>query len=211
MYWRIKRLVRRIIGDPPVLLEEMPLAPGLFNYYRALIATGHKRVKGGWEYDGKFYPDYLTVGGAIFGIVRTAKKYCSGTGVDIGASAWPFPGAVPIDPSYGPGATTISDIPPNSQDYVFSSHTLEHIADWQSALKEWISKVRPGGLLFIYLPHPDCGLWRKENPFMARHHAWVPTPQIVKEAITGSGCMIIDFDDGPDMMQSFFVCAKKDS
>lgn len=206
----IRRGIRRLIGDPPILLEEMPNAPGLFHHYRSLLATGHKRAAGGWEYEGKFYPDYLTVGGAVFGALRTAKKYCQGQGIDVGASAWSFPGAVAIDPALGPTAPRIEDIPPASQDYVFSSHTLEHIADWRSALRDWVSKLRPGGVLFLYLPHPECGLWRMENPFMATLHKWVPTPEVVKQGVRDAGCTIIDADDGPDVMYSFFVCATRD-
>ena len=198
-----------MIGDPETLLEEMPDSPDLFRSYRALIATGHKRVSGGWEYNNRFYPDYLTMGGAVFGAFRVAEKYCKGKGLDIGASYWPFPGATAIDTAYGPGKTALSDIPEGSQDYVFSSHTLEHIAQWQKALESWVGKLRKGGTLFLYLPHPECWLWRKENPFMARHHAWVPAPEIVKKALTNMGCTIMAFDDDPDVMQSFFVCGRK--
>ena len=38
---------------------------------------------------------------------------------------------------------------------VFSSHLLEHIEDWQSALREWWRLVKPGGYLVLYLPHRD--------------------------------------------------------
>jgi SAM-dependent methyltransferase len=204
---RFKRAVRRLIGDPAVRLEEMPNCPYLFHFYRDLIATGHKRVQGGWEFNGHYYPDFLTVGGAIYFIRKKAQEHCRGKGLDIGAGAWPFPGSTAIDTLYGPDSTKLSDIPDNSCDYVFSSHTLEHIKDWDQALTEWISKIRPGGTLFIYLPHPDCWLWRKENPFMAQYHEWVPTPSVVKEAIERHGCRIVDHDDGPDVMYGFYVAA----
>lgn len=38
---------------------------------------------------------------------------------------------------------------------VFSSHTLEHLVDWQSALREWWRLVKVGGHLIMYLPHRD--------------------------------------------------------
>ena len=38
---------------------------------------------------------------------------------------------------------------------VFSSHLLEHIVDWQAALREWWRLVKPGGHLILYLPHRD--------------------------------------------------------
>jgi ADP-heptose:LPS heptosyltransferase len=40
-------------------------------------------------------------------------------------------------------------------DTVFSSHTLEHIEDYQAALAEWWRLVAPGGHLIVYLPHRD--------------------------------------------------------
>jgi hypothetical protein len=207
---RLKSLIRRAIGDPPRLLEEMPNAPGLFQTYRDLIATGHERVEGGWKYQGKFYPDYLTVGGAVFGILPKAQEFCQGRGLDVGGGLWPFPGSTPIDTASGPGtANKLSDIPDGSQDYVFSSHTLEHIADWRDALAVWVAKVKPGGILFLYLPHPECGLWRKENPFMAQHHAWIPTPEVVRDAVEKSGFTILSSNDKPDLMYSFHVCGKK--
>jgi len=42
-----------------------------------------------------------------------------------------------------------------SMDFVYSSHTLEHIEDYQAALREWWRVVKPGGYLILYLPHRD--------------------------------------------------------
>ena len=205
----VRRVVRRLVGDPPVLLEEMPLCPALFHYYRQLLTTGHQRVAGGWKYEGRFYADYLTIGGACFGAVRTAQKWCQGDGIDVGAGAWPFPGARPIDPGSYPNGLKLEDIEAGSQDYVFTSHTLEHIKDWGGFCGVLAEKLKPGGILFTYLPHPECGLWRMENPFMRQYHEWVPEPAVVKQGLISVGLEIVDFDDGPDVMMSFFVCARK--
>ncbi len=40
-----------------------------------------------------------------------------------------------------------------SQDFVFSSHLLEHIDDYAGALKEWWRVIKTGGYLALYLPH----------------------------------------------------------
>ncbi len=40
-------------------------------------------------------------------------------------------------------------------DFVFSSHLLEHVVDYKSALKEWWRLVKVGGHLCLYLPHKD--------------------------------------------------------
>lgn len=42
-----------------------------------------------------------------------------------------------------------------SMDFVYSSHCLEHIQDFKSALKEWWRVIRPGGHLCLYLPHKE--------------------------------------------------------
>jgi SAM-dependent methyltransferase len=198
------------MGDPEKLLEELPDAPALFHTYRSLLATGHTRAKGGWIFDGEFYPDYLTVGGNSRAIQRTALRFCQGHGLDVGASYWPLPGSMPIDNELGPGLeNAIEDVAPGSQDYVFSSHCLEHIPDWEAALDEWISKIRPGGVLFLYLPHPACKLWQKSNPQMANIHAWIPTFDVVAGALAARGLTVIEKDEGPDHFFSFFVCARK--
>ena len=205
-----KVLWRRFAGDPPVPIEEMPDCPALFQTYRSLIATGHTRVKGGWIYEGEFYPDYLTMGGNTFAISRTALKYCKGQGIDIGAVYWPLPGSTPIDTEQGPGtANKIEDISEGSQDYVFSSHCLEHIENWEGALDIWISKLKPGGIFFLYLPHPSCKLWHMSNPFMSGIHKWVPEPETIGNALLQRGLTIVEKDDGPDHFYSFFFCARK--
>lgn len=40
-------------------------------------------------------------------------------------------------------------------DFAFSSHLLEHIQDYQGALKEWRRILKVGGYLVLYLPHKD--------------------------------------------------------
>jgi SAM-dependent methyltransferase len=187
----------------------MPDAPALLINYRGFIESGHKRMPGGWLYKGEFYPDYLTVGGGLYAIKRIALKYCKGDGLDIGASFWPLPGSLPIDNCDGPGtANRLEDIPDRSQDFVFSSHCLEHIADWQAALDVWTDKLKQGGILFLYLPHPSCGLWRMDNPAMKDIHRWVPTIEIIEEALVQKGYHILEKDEGPDHFFSFYVCAQ---
>jgi SAM-dependent methyltransferase len=40
-------------------------------------------------------------------------------------------------------------------DFVLSSHVLEHFWDPIRALKEWLRVVRPGGYLFMIIPHKE--------------------------------------------------------
>lgn len=203
------RYIRRRFIRPP--LESLPNAPDWFNVYRYL--HNHldvERGPGGWFYKGEFYPDYLTLGGKSFAIAQTALKFCKGHGVDVGAGMWPLSGSVPVDSSRGPGTgRSVSDFEDDSLDYVFSSHCLEHIENWQEALSGWIGKVRPGGTIFLYLPHYECIIWHPGSPFVGTGHKWIPRPWVVKKALQELGCEIVQSDDGPDAMRSFYVCGYK--
>lgn len=191
-------------------LEEYPHAPDFFFAYRYWLSSpGVERKPGGWHYEGRFYPDYLFVGGASFAIERVARRYCTGAGLDIGAGLWPLPGAIAVDLERGPGhGRSLDDFADRSQDYVFSSHCLEHISDWQAALRAWVGKLKRGGRLFLYLPHPECAIWRPGSPFVGDGHKWQPTPERIKTAMAELEGRVIAHDDGPDAMQSFFVCAE---
>lgn len=52
-------------------------------------------------------------------------------------------------------ATNLRQFSDASMPCVFSSHLLEHIIDYQAALKEWWRLVETGGHLVLYLPHRD--------------------------------------------------------
>ena len=134
-------------------LEDLPNIPDLFHIYRYLHQHPDlERKPGGWLYKSKFYPDYLTVGGAGHAIFREAIKFCEGTGIDIGAGLWPLPGAIPVDIWRGPGVgRSVSDFTDGSLDYVFSSHCLEHIENWREALAMWVRKLKSGGTIFPLL------------------------------------------------------------
>lgn len=192
-------------------LELLPDVPEMFRAYRFLYTHADvERRPGGWVYQGSFYPDYLTEGGASGAIFREATTFCTGKGVDVGAGLWPLPGAIPLDLERGPGAgRSLAKFPDGSLDYVFSSHCLEHIQDWRESLQEWTRKVRPGGTLFLYLPHPDCAIWHPGSPFVGDGHKWIPTPDVIKGAVRELGFRVVASDDGPDVMRSFYIRALK--
>ena len=50
-----------------------------------------------------------------------------------------------------------------SQDFIISSHVLEHIPDPIKALKEWHRVIRPGGYIFMIVPHKER-TFDKERP-----------------------------------------------
>lgn len=84
------------------------------------------------------------------------RKYMQGKGLDIGAGQTYAPvleSAIGVDKNY-PGYNG-RDLPfeDESQDYIYSSHTLEHIPDYTHALREWMRVLKPGGHLVISVPH----------------------------------------------------------
>jgi len=191
----------RMWGAAPCLLQ---------NYERLLADPRTERRPGGWMYQGKFYPDYLMMGGASHAVSKTALKYCRGSGIDVGAGYWPLDGAIPVDLEHGPGAgRTLSEFQDGSLDYVFSSHCLEHIEGWQSELRKWVGKLKHGGGVFLYLPHPDCTIWHPGSPFVGNGHKWIPSPTVVADALRGVGCEVEAREDGPDAMRSFWVWARR--
>jgi len=206
---RMMKALLRKFSTPS--LEALPMVPDLFQVYRALHEHPLlKRAQGGWHYQGKFYPDYITVGSVSHGIFQTATKYCNGTGIDIGAGFWPLPGSTAVDSQSGEGLSkTVDDFQDGSLDYVFSSHCLERIEEWRPALQRWIAKLRSGGTLFLYLPHPDCEIWQPGSPFVGDRHKWVPTSQKMMTTLLEMGCELVAQDHGPDAMYSFFICVRK--
>ena len=123
-----------------------------------------------YEYKGKLYPDYLKTGNACQFIAPAALKFCQGNGIDVGASIWPLGDSIPIDVKTGGDAL---NLPEGQYDYVFSSHCLEHLEDPVKAILHWKTRIKKGGVLFLYLPHPDMEYWLPEN--CAKHlHSFTP-------------------------------------
>ena len=123
-----------------------------------------------YEYKGKIYPEYLKQGNAAQYITPVAEKFCIGRGLDIGCGDWPLSWAMPVEKRHGGDAM---QLPEGEYDYVFSSHCLEHLVDPIKALNHWKSRIRKGGVLFLYLPHPDMEYWLPQNN--SKHlHQWRP-------------------------------------
>ena len=123
-----------------------------------------------FEYGGALYPRYLKDGNACQHIAATALHFCAGDGLDVGAGQWPLPGARPIELRDGGDAL---ELPHGPFDFVFSSHCLEHLANPIAALEHWKSRLRSGGVLFLYLPHPDMTYWLPQH--CRKHlHSWRP-------------------------------------
>jgi len=83
------------------------------------------------------------------------EKYCAGHGLDIGYGGDLLSdNCVGWDVEHG-DAQLLASIEDASLDFVYSSHTLEHVADASEALRNWYRVVKPSGHIIIYVPDRD--------------------------------------------------------
>jgi len=162
-----------------------------------------------YKYEGELYPDYLNDGNASSFISAIALKWCAGKGLDIGAGDWPLSGSIPIRNEQGRNAYNLDAFDDASLDFVFSSHCLEHLDPWQTALRLWISKLRLNGILFLYVPHESMKLWNPWGAWVASGHKWKPTVEILLPFLRDNGIEIIDYNGGRDDYWSFHVVGKR--
>jgi SAM-dependent methyltransferase len=117
-----------------------------------------------WDKD-----DFTSNGREVDKCRERLKRYCTGIGLDIGCGSmieekgFPtenkiVPHAIGFDKGYTNVRGSAEKIPwftNESLDFVFSSHLLEHIEDYKGCLQEWWRVLKVGGMLVLYLPHPD--------------------------------------------------------
>lgn len=131
-------------------------------------------------------------------IVELADKWCKGKGLDVGCgSRGVWPGAVGVElVSSDEGVVTgdaadLSRWGDGSQDYVLSSHSLEHMKEWRLALREWLRVIRVGGHLVLYVPDPS------HPPYSVAcskgwHSADIP-PEVLDEELSKLPVRVVDF------------------
>lgn len=155
-----------------------------------------------YTYEGSFYPEYLKHGNVMQFVAPVAAHFCTGRGLDVGCSRWPLPGAQGVDLATGGDAM---ELPGELWDYIFSSHCLEHLVNPVAAIEHWRSKLREGGVLFLYLPHPDMIYWRPEN---CRKHLHLFQPEYVASMLGKLGFGPVLHSER-DMAWSFTVVGYK--
>lgn len=158
------------------------------------------------EFNGKHYPKFEAEGFASQFAIPYAKHFCKGEGVDVGCNRleWSFPGSFPIDPVINGYTALHFPEQATNLDYVFSSHCLEHLQDWVSVLDYWTSRLKIGGVLFLYLPDYSQEYWR---PWNNRKHLNIFTPQILKDYLEDRGYINI-FTSEVDLNNAFMVVAE---
>lgn len=93
-------------------------------------------------------------------------KYCIGIGLDVGFGGDPIiKGVEGFDWEHG-DAQYLKELPDNSFDFVYSSHTLEHITDPAEAVYNWFRVLKRNGYLILYIPHRD--LYEKKKTLPSR-------------------------------------------
>jgi SAM-dependent methyltransferase len=96
-------------------------------------------------------------------------RYCAGRGLDLGYGGDLLCGnCLGWDLEHG-DAQRLDRIDDESFDFVYSSHTLEHVADPSEALRNWYRVVKPGGHLILFVPDRD--LYEKKLTLPSR---WNP-------------------------------------
>ena len=149
------------------------------------------------------YGAHLFCGDAVSYIAPDAAAWCRGRGLDFGAGRWPLRGAAPIDRDT---ALQLGGVRTGSQDYVFSSHTLEHIREWRGTLREFQRVLRPGGVLFLYLPHESMALWNPEGRWgRSAGHVWTPRIETLLGYAQLNSWEVLDYNPVPDRYYSWFI------
>lgn len=158
------------------------------------------------SYKNKKFPKLQSEGFCTQYAMPFAKKFCIGEGYDIGCnrSEWALPGSTPIDLVF-PDEWDAFNLPDKQVDYIYSSHCLEHIGDWIGALDYWHSKLKIGGVLFLYLPHYEQTYWR---PWNNKKHVHIITSEIITDYMKDREYVNI-FNSERDLNHSFMVVGEK--
>lgn len=117
------------------------------------------------------------------------EKYMSGNGLDIGYSGYEkdvvpiLETAIGVDKDYPGYDGRRLPFPSNSQDYVYSSHVLEHIEDYMVTINEWVRVTKPGGFIITVVPHRDLYEKQRKLPskWNADHKRYYTPASLLKE------------------------------
>lgn len=160
------------------------------------------------DFNGKIYLKLQSEGYAMQYAMPFAKKILKGRGIDCGCNLkeWALEGAIPVDISFNDGYNAMN-LPEGPFDYIASSHMAEHFMGnvWEM-LDYWRTKLKPGGVLFLYLPHYGYqDYWHGWHNKKHIHHF---TPGIFKDYLSDRKWNKVFVTDGADLNGSFYVVAE---
>lgn len=116
-------------------------------------------------------------------------QYMYGNGLDIGFSGYLkdvhpiLPLAIGIDTNYSGYDGKTLPFENESQDFLYSSHCLEHISDYKQAIQEWYRVLKIESHMILVVPHRD--LYEKKLTLPSRfnedHKRFYQTSDLVRE------------------------------
>lgn len=172
------------------------------------VDVGCNRLE--WMYASDHYEQTFYGGEGDFEGFKNMYEVCKNYyGGSIGAERPDLAAAsFPIDPTINSFDAYNFPTEATELDYVFSSHCLEHLPNWVEALDYWTSKLRSGGVLFLYLPDYSQEYWR---PYNNRKHIHCFEPKIIKDYLDSNFNYLRHktFVSGVDLNNSFMVIAEK--
>lgn len=163
------------------------------------------------EFKGEFFPLLQAKGFASQYAFPFAKNFLKGDVIyDVGFSnpEWQYPGSVGIDITKGDGFHALN-LPPLQADGIFSSHCLEHLDNYVTALEYWHSKLKNDGVLFLYLP--NCTYQKYWRGWHNKKHIHYLTPHLMRlyfedNSMMWNSCIVTE---GYDLNGSFYCVARK--
>jgi len=170
------------------------------------------------NFKDKQYPALQAEGFASQYAFLFANTLLTGFGVDIGYGKpeWKLPKAVGIEfgkwmpddrHEWIESDVSATNFNCDPLDYLFSSHCLEHLADWVGVLDYWGEKLKSGGVMFLYLPNADYQeYWR---PMYNRKHVNWLTPHMLEAYFKGRSYTNIFVTQGYDLNGSFYAVAER--
>lgn len=111
------------------------------------------------------------------------SQYCVGKGLEIGPGKQPYCDRANTifldkhtqnrdgmpDPDIVSDASSVP-VPDDHFDFLLSSHCLEHCPNTLKTLYEWKRVIKPGGILFLVLPHAERTFDRHRQLTTLEHH-----------------------------------------
>lgn len=166
------------------------------------------------HFKGKDYPKLQSVGNAMQYALPFAEQII-GKGklvADVGAnrSEWSYPGSILVDLAFDDEYHAMN-LPPLNFDAIVSSHFLEHyIGRFQEVIEYWLTRVKKGGVIFLYLPNcSDQLYWAWGNT----KHIHYLCPHIMKEYCAYLSSMDLIsrsfVTEGYDLNSSFYCVIEK--